>query len=165
MTVRIPASNPRHPRIIAGSLALMLLAVSGCGLFGRGAAVQEQAVPVRIHITGQADLNGGGNAAFVQVYQLADNSALRNALPESFWQSPEQSLGDALLAMNQIQLFPGSEEALMLELAPGARYLGIAANLRAPDRDRWRAILAVDELGGRTVGVTVDSNTLSAELQ
>lgn len=139
------------------------LFAGGCGLF-RG-SVEESTVPLSVQVTGASDLNGGGNAAFVHIYQLSENAGFRNTPPESFWQAPDQAIGDGLLSSSQIQLFPGDDETVALEIGPDVRYVGIAANLRDPDRDRWRAVFPVEDLAGRTVHVTVDTNSLSTEIR
>ena len=43
-------------------------------------------------------------------------------------------------------------------------YIGIAADLREPAADQWRAIFPVDELEGREVTVSVGANALRVEV-
>lgn len=125
----------------------------------------QTAVPLTVSIAGTPDLNGGGNAAFVHVFQLSDNAAFRIAPHEAFWQSPDQALGASVIAANQVQLFPSANEVIRLELASDVRFIGVAANLRDPDRDRWRAVYSVDELIGSELRVTIGSDSMSSEVQ
>ncbi|HEX7071049.1 MAG TPA: type VI secretion system lipoprotein TssJ [Rhodothermales bacterium] len=152
-------------RLLATAIVMIVgaLALSGCR--GSRDTAEPRAVPLTVHVTGADDLNGGGNAAFVHVYQLADDAGFRNAPPESFWQAPDQALGSSMLSTSQVQLFPGEDETITVGLGSDTRYVGVAANLRDPDRDRWRAVFPAAELAGKSIHVTVDSNGLSAALQ
>lgn len=156
--------SPGATRALTAALIFgVVFWAGGCSLL-RGSA-DETAMPVPIIVTGEPDLNGGGNAALVYVYQLADDAGFRAAPHESFWQAPAELLGETLLGTNQVQLFPNASETLTVELQPGTRFLGVAANLRDPDRDNWRAVYSVEEVAQNPIQVTVGANALSAQIQ
>lgn len=142
-------------------LVLSLLVSSGCsgslGLFSSG--------PLEVSIRGQDDMNGG-NAARVRIYQLAGETSFRNTPLSSFWRNDEQALGRELLsAPHEIQLFPNDETTVELEVAEKTQYIGIAADLRDPDRDQWRVIRPLDELRGETVTVTVGMDRVQLSVE
>jgi type VI secretion system VasD/TssJ family lipoprotein len=144
-------------------LVVVGTSVAACGgvrnLFGRGGA------STTVQVTGAPDLNSGGNAAFVHIYLLTDNAMFRTASYEAFWQSPQEALGESMRSSSQVQLFPGTKESVELELQTDIRYVGVAANLRAPDRDRWRAVFPASDVEGNVLHVVVDANSLSAQVQ
>lgn len=154
-----------QPRTRFTALLLLTITIMTAGACRSTRLPTEQSIPLVVEVSGANDLNGGGNAAFVHVFQLTDNAGFRTTQAESFWQAPEQVLGDALRGANQVQLFPGANERLDLELNPDARFVGVAANLRDPDRDRWRAVLPASEVQGRILRVVVDANSLSVQVQ
>ena len=145
-------------------LSLLLLMILPLGACRSARPPQQPAVPLTVRLAGSPDLNGG-NAAFIHVFQLSDNASFRSAPYEAFWQSPDQALGGSMLSANQVQLFPSSMEELRLELSPDVRFIGVAANLRDPDPDRWRTVYSVDDLRGNNLQVTIGSDSVSSEVQ
>lgn len=117
-------------------------------------------------IVGEADLNGGGNAAVVRLYPLAGDANFRRAPVQSFWQNDEAALGEELVsAKREVLLFPGTNEAVELPLDDRAQFVGIAADLRDPDPDHWRAIYPVDEVRGQNVSIRVGERRLFVRLE
>lgn len=107
-------------------------------------------------------MNNGGNAAVVRVYRLASDSNFMRASIETFWLNDEQTLGDELVEpKDEILLYPNEERAIDLNVGPGVRYIGIAADLRSPDPVQWRKVFDAQELQGRQVSVTVGNDRLN----
>jgi type VI secretion system VasD/TssJ family lipoprotein len=117
---------------------------------------------MELTVHGGADMNNGGNAAIVRIYQLSGDSNFMRTSLETFWRDDEESLGAELIAPKQeILLYPDQERAIDLNIGDETRYIGIAADLRAPDPAQWRRVFDAQELRGRDVTVTVGSDRLN----
>jgi len=113
-------------------------------------------------VQGGPDMNNGGNAAVVRLYQLSGDSNFMRASLETFWRDDEETLGAELIAPKQeILLYPEQERAIDLNIGEETRYIGIAADLRAPDPVQWRKVFDAEELRGKQVTVTVGSDRLN----
>lgn len=121
--------------------------------------------PLEVALVGTDSLNGGGNAVVVRLYALAGDAAFQQAPVQSFWQDEAAALGSDLLGgAREVTLFPGAREQVQLQPDPRAQFVGIAADLREPARDGWRAVYPVSELRGRRVTVTVGVNAMAVDL-
>lgn len=122
--------------------------------------------PLEMHLTGQADMNNGGNAAVVRVYQLSGDTNFLNTPLASFWRDDAQALGNEMVTPPQeVLLYPNQTKMLELELVEATQYVGMAADLRSPEREAWRALYPVDELEGNTVQVSVAANQLQIDIE
>ena len=122
--------------------------------------------PLMMTVVGGEDLNGGGNAAVLRIYQLSGDANFRRAPVQAFWQDDEQALGAELVsAKREVLLFPGSTETVQIDLADDAAFVAIAADLRDPDPENWRAIYPADEVRGQAVGVVVGEDRLFVRLE
>ncbi|MEM1043046.1 MAG: type VI secretion system lipoprotein TssJ [Bacteroidota bacterium] len=146
-------ASVRNVRVVM--CALTVLALSGCS------RTPPPPTPTVVTLVGEANLNAGGNAAVVRIYQLAGDANFQRASAQAFWQSDEQELGDELLGSpREVQLFPNVTESADLVLGDETQFVGFAADLRLPDPDHWRAIYPVDAVRGKTVAVRVGENRL-----
>lgn len=117
-------------------------------------------------VVGEEDLNGGGNAAVLRIYQLAGDANFQRAPVQAFWQNDEQALGGELIsAKREVLLFPGSTEDVRIVIDDRAQFLAIAADLRDPDPDNWRAIYPVDAVRGKAMAVLVGDNRLFVRVE
>lgn len=149
-------------------LSALLIGASftGCRILRSSGSGCEEA---RVTLSAAGDLNsnpgesgGPGSAAVVRVYQLANDANFRGATLESFWQDDRQALGDELISSTEKQLYPGAQEILELQIREGVRFVGIAANLRHADRERWRQVYPAAGMCGEEVTVTIGANYVSA---
>ena len=150
-------------------LALVLvlsLAVGGCGLLGGGSEDPAAAGPGDppplppgpsvLTLVGEADMNAGGNAARVYLYPLTSDATFLATPVQVFWEDPEGALGADLGGpVRDATVRPGSTDTLEEVTLAGAAFLGIAADLRTPEGDGWRAVLPASQVRGRAVRVTV----------
>lgn len=142
---------------------LSLLSLAGLLLVGcrRAQLPPPPPAPLAVTVVGEADLNGGGNAAVVRIYQLAGDANFRRAPVQTFWQNDEQALGSELLSgKREVLLFPDATETVELTLDDRAQFVGFAADLRDPDPDHWRAIYPIGEVRGGSVEVRVGERRL-----
>lgn len=143
---------------------LLLIALLAVGLVGcRGS--RDAARPLGVVLAGEPDLNGG-NAAVVRLYALAGDANFTRVPPGTFWQDDQAALGDELIgAPREIVLFPQTTEEVTFALDTAAEFVGVAANLAAPDADRWRAIVPAETLRRKALRVTVGRTALTLDVR
>lgn len=120
---------------------------------------------LELTLAGEPDLNGGGNAAVVRVYQLSNDTNFRATPIESFWRDDRGVLGSEYVGHQQVLLYPDQETTLPIEVDKQARFIGVAADLRQPNQDLWRQVYPVSELRGNRVVVMVGSDQLTVEVR
>lgn len=119
---------------------------------------------IEVMLEGQSDMNDGGNAAVVHVYELKGENNFANTPLSAFWRDVEGALGGDLIASHQQRVYPDERETLTFDLKEGTQVLGVAANLRDPDQEEWRAYYSVEELGDE-IAVIVHSNRISVKAE
>jgi len=145
-------SHRNRMRIKATLLLFALLLATGCS------------TTIEVRTEGQADMNSGGNAAVVQVYELSGEGNFRDLSFRSFWQQ-DGSLGGTLIGTPwKKTVYPNDRKRFELEVADKTKFIGVAANLRNPDSEKWRALYPVEEVGD-WVSVTVHSNRISVSVE
>lgn len=141
------------PPLLLGLTALLL------------AACSPRIATGTLDLVGTSAMNGGGNAALVRVYQLNDDDAFRTVPLEAFWEDGADQLAPALTAEpRELLIYPEQRQQVELALAPTTRYVGVAADLRAPDGDAWRMIYPVLDVVRAPIEVTVGARELSFEV-
>ena len=151
-------------------LVALAFALGGCGLLGLGGSDPEAAPvvagpeetpplppgPTSLTLVGAADMNAGGNAARVYLYPPVSEATFLATPVQVFWEDPEGALGADLGGpVRDATVRPGSTDSLEEVTLDGAAFLGVAADLRAPEGDGWRAVLPASRVRGRAVRVTV----------
>lgn len=114
-------------------------------------------------MSGQSDMNGGGNAAVVQVYELSSEGSFQDISFRTFWQE-EGVLGKLVGSPHRQTVYPDETTTFELEVAENTRFIGVAANLRNPDSEKWRALYPVDKVGDR-LSVTVRDTRISVAVK
>jgi type VI secretion system VasD/TssJ family lipoprotein len=116
-------------------------------------------------MTGSPTMNNGGNAAVVKVYQLKGNATFKKVPVSAFWRDDEKALaGDLLGAPRKVTLYPSDSTSIEFQLIEKAQYIGVAANLRDPDREDWRSIHPVKGMGDH-VSVTVEEQRVAVNVE
>jgi len=110
-------------------------------------------------------MNDGGHAAVVKLYQLRAADAFRAAPLSTFWRDDTGVLGAELVASPRtLTVYPDTATVAAIEVADEAAYLGVAANLRNPNRDRWRSLHDLEKIGDK-VTVTVRRRRVNVEAE
>lgn len=142
-----------------GAVLLVLVLLSGC------CTLSQSRCAMNLSMVGTSDINGGGNACVVRVYELTSTANFHNATPEAFWQDDDAALGDEMLRSEEHRLEPNQREIFELEPGKETQFIGIAANLRNPDGDLWRRTFSVSSNRGKRIEVQVGSNSVSIDVQ
>lgn len=138
-------------RIKASLLLFCLLLAVGCSS------------TIEVRTAGQSDMNSGGNAAVIQVYQLSGEGSFQDLSFRSFWQK-QGSLAKLVGSPSRRTVYPDETERFTLEMAEDTKFIGVAANLRNPDSEKWRALYPVEEVGD-WLSVTVHSSRISVNVE
>jgi len=151
-------SFPLQPCLLA-VVVLLAVSLAACG--------SSEPLRIPMALEGRSDMNSGGNAAIVRVYQLSSGTTFRQAPIISFWQDDEGVLGtDLVVPKVQRTLYPNEVEELTLEIHDDARYIGVAVDLRDPDADHWRQLFAIDEVSsGEPLVVRIGERRLQLALE
>lgn len=131
------------PTLAALFLASMSLATAACG--GKAPPpscdLPEQ---TGIILDGSDRLNpdetGRSLPTIVRVYQLKEVSKLEMASFEEVWRNGEETLGDAVLGMDEVTLYPGRRIVRGFERNPEATHIAAVAIVRRPSGVSWRTI-------------------------
>lgn len=153
--------NHQHHRLLLSLGCLALLLTAGCSTLKRSTGPE----PVQVTVSGTSNLNSGGNAAFVHVYELTSETSFRNATLETFWQDPDAALGQERVESRRIRLNPGQDTTFVFDPAAQTLFVGVAANLRQPDREQWRQIYPVSGMLGKQLFVVVGETTVTASVR
>jgi type VI secretion system protein VasD len=143
--------------LLAGSGALALLTLAGCGPEGPGS--------VTIAATGSAGMNPGPDGAdrpvTLTVLQLRGTGAFDGA---DFFalQNPSAALGGDLVKADQIALAPGGTASKVIGLDPSTTAVGIVGGFRDPGGKVFRVKVGVSPTAnvGLMVGVSGSGLTL-----
>lgn len=118
-----------------------------------------------VSYVGTPDMNNGGNAAVVKVYQLSADGNFSSAPLSAFWRDDQGTLGTELVRPpRKVTLYPSEQKTVTFELAEKTKFLGVAANLREPDREQWRSIHSVEGMGDE-VAVTVETSQIAVDVE
>jgi type VI secretion system VasD/TssJ family lipoprotein len=119
---------------------------------------------VEVMMRGRTDMNSGGNAAVVQVYELSGEGNFLNTSARTFWQGDGALSGVLVGSPRRNTLYPNETRTFELELADETKFIGVAANLRDPASEEWRALYPVKDVGDR-LSVTVHDSRISVSVE
>ncbi len=124
----------------------------------------------RLTISSTANLNLNDSdeplPVMLNVYQLGDDKAFTEASFTDLWKKDLAILGDSMLTKETLTINPASQERLTFERHAQARYIGVMAIFRKPEKEEWRAVAPVaDGFFGRKFSskltVNLKSNTVA----
>lgn len=130
-------------------LGLCLMA-SGCGAAPMAPSACETPATIEVALESGPLLNpdaaGRALPTEVRLYRLRDAAAFETVAFDTVWQSDTDALGDALLGVDSLTLYPG--EATTGAIAPGsdAHALVAMAIVRQPAGHTWRTIIELADL-------------------
>lgn len=130
------------------SLVVLLFFASSC-------AVTE------VTINGTTRQNDGGSAADIYIYQLAGEDAFQNVQLNTFWLKGEEELATDLLKKEPlVKILPDETRVIRVKNIKGAKYLGIAADLRQPDARNWKDTIKLKRWGKKKAIVTIGATRI-----
>ena len=152
----------KHNRLVH-TLIMQISLVVGLSVAAVGCSGTKPPPPVALTVVGTPQLNLG-NAAIVRIYELNNDTNFRNATLETFWQDDRAALGNELVNSQQFMLYPDAVENIQVDPGEETRFIGIAANLRQPDREQWRQVYPVEDLRGKQVMIEIGEDRILLEV-
>ena len=143
-----------RPALLAAALVAVLAGCSG------GGAVPAPDRDVAVALAGAPDMNAGGNAAVVRLYQLTGEAPFALVPLEEFWADDDAALGRTLVSKREVLLYPEEVRAVPLVLDARTTHVGVAADFRSPGLDDWRAVLPAARVLTDGLGVLVADSAL-----
>jgi len=144
---------------LSGILILILAAFAA--VFQSGCS---KVPPIQIALTGTKDMNNGGSAVLVCVYQLKKNASFISVPLDSFWREKGKSFqGDISAPPMEIMLAPGDARTFLIQPNSETVYIGAAADFRNPNLKNWRQIYPVPYRTVRGLRITVGKDSLRIE--
>jgi len=111
----------------------MILIILGC-------SISRQ---LNIKISGDENLNGGGYAVEVCIFQLKNDTNFLLATIESFWQDYKDFASDLVEPPIKIMLKPEEKKPLKFSISNETKFIGAAANFYSPDKKGWRQVYPI----------------------
>lgn len=137
----------------SAGLASLLASLSASAVVVLGACAHEPPAPpspcttpepVRLSLTASVrlnpDENGQSLATTVRVYQLKDTAKLVEANLDQILDGDKALLGEDLVSMQELTLYPGEKAAPTMVRGEGATSVAVVAMFRRPNGPSWRAI-------------------------
>ncbi len=114
-----------------------------CGGTPRPSCDPQENANLRIEATDRLnpDEDGRPLPTKVRIYQLANIGAMETATFEEIWEHDADTLGDAMLGMDEVWIYPESRMNRQFERNPEANYIVGVAIVRRPTGVSWRTIL------------------------
>jgi len=107
--------------------------------------------PANLWIQGSDSLNPDASGeplpTLVRVYQLSNLGELEQASFEQMMTSPDEVLGETLLAAEEVTVYPGRSTFRSFERDPSANYVVGVAVVRQPSGSQWRSVLSMPSCG------------------
>jgi type VI secretion system protein VasD len=89
------------------------------------------------------DANGRSLPTIVRLYQLRDVGALEQASFQEVWRTPEEALGESLISVDELTIYPDQTIRRGLDRDPDANYLVGMGIFRTPVGSTWRSVLTL----------------------
>lgn len=119
---------------------------------------------IRVTMEGKPEMNGGGNAAEVEVYELKSKGNFEDLSPGAFWY--ETGVKESVLVRppRTRTVYPDATKKFKLEVSDKTKFIGVAAKMRAPDKNEWRALYPVEEVGD-WLSLSVHESKIDVEVE
>jgi type VI secretion system protein VasD len=156
------------PAIARFSLSLLLSSMVVFGMLGGCSTPPPKPLPptiVQIALSADPGVNpdsrGRASPIVVRVFELKTLAAFNDADFFSLWDREKETLGEDLVAREEIQLRPGEQKKLERTLAPQARHIGVLAAYRDLERAKWRGTLTPAPNKTQAAAVALDARNVS----
>lgn len=143
------------------SAVIAIAALAGCA----GSPKPLPPTVVQIALSADAGVNpdnrGRASPVVVRVLELKTLAAFNAADFFSLWEREKETLGEDLVAREELLLRPGEEKKLDRKPLPETRHIGVIAAYRDLERAKWRGAYAVVAHQTQTIAVVLDARNVS----
>ncbi|PWB31963.1 type VI secretion system lipoprotein TssJ [Pseudomonas sp. SDI] len=130
-------------KIVASLLTLLWLA--GCSALSPYSSLTKLNLTLDASDQLNPDLNDRPSPIVLQLMALKHPVAFENSDFFSLYERAQDSLGDDLVAREELELRPGETRQLKLSLTRGSRYVAVLAAYRDLPETQWRYVIPVRE--------------------
>ncbi len=143
------AGGPRTPQRNILSFALVCglasLWLAGCPSPRPSLCQLPDRNPLTIEASDRLNPDASGRSlpTIIRLYQLRDLGALERASFQEVWRAPEATLGESLVSVDEVTIYPEQVLRRPLERDPAANYLVGMGIFRQPVGTTWRSVLTL----------------------
>jgi len=132
-------------RALLLSVCSFTAAAVGCGSTRPNLCQLSDTSPLVVEASDRLnpDSNGRSLPTIVRLYQLRDVGALEQSSFQEVWQTPEAALGDSLLGVDELTIYPEQTVRRGLDRNPEANFLVGMGIFRQPVGSTWRSVLTL----------------------
>jgi len=132
-----------RPLLLRAGLCAWLASLTGCGAARPPACEVPEQANLVVEATRRINPDELGRSlpTVVRVYQLKNLGNIELARFDEVWRQPEDTLGDTLLAADEVTVYPGRRTVRVFERDPNANFIVGVAIVRRPAGLAWRSIL------------------------
>jgi type VI secretion system protein VasD len=106
---------------------------------------------LKLSIAVSADANPDGqnrpSPIVIRVYQLKDDAAFKDADFFALYDKEQPTLAASLISRQEFEVAPGAQKLVDYQLAPDAKFFGVAAGYRNIRDAAWRAEIGSQDKG------------------
>jgi type VI secretion system protein VasD len=147
------------------------LVLGGCSSSGappvQPAPSAVSIAPISVSFESSADTNpdprGRPSPILLRFYELDAIGSFNSADFVGLFEREQATLGNALLARQELQLTPGQRTQSRISLKPGTRFIAVAAAFRDLERANWRAVLDVQGKPSASIKVRLNGRSVRLE--
>lgn len=153
-------------------LSALLLALAGCGLFGKPKPVEIEIKPapaeagIDFMVVASPLINplpdGAPSSVVLRLYQLNGETAFVNANFRQLWEQDEKTLGPTMLGKAELVVDPGGVQRVKAPLVEGTTIVAVVVGFRNFEEAKWRAMVPMQ--GEKNFKLQADLKTLSVDL-
>jgi type VI secretion system VasD/TssJ family lipoprotein len=103
------------------------------------------------------DENGDPLPTVVRLYQLKTIGAMEQASFDDIWENATDTLGESLVSVDELVMYPGQSETRNLERDPTAFYIVAMAGVRRPQGQSWRTIMSLPQPAAQQAALAATS--------
>jgi type VI secretion system protein VasD len=106
---------------------------------------------LKLNVSASADANPDGqnrpSPIVIRVYQLKDDAAFKDADFFALYDKEQATLAASLVSRQEFEVAPGAQKVVDYQLAPDAKFVGVAAGYRSIRDASWRAEIGSQDKG------------------
>lgn len=136
----VPVSSFSAEKILIVLTSALLV---GCGAAQRTSCPVPEQGAIVFHGSDRQNPDDRGRSlpTVVRVFQLSSIGELERASFQDLWRTPESSLGETLIGMEEVTVYPERRLSWPFERDDSARFLVAMAVVRRPIGESWRSII------------------------
>jgi type VI secretion system protein VasD len=140
-----------HPMIQTWRTLPIALLLASCLTLTACKSAPPKPQVLKLSVAVGADANPDGqnrpSPIVIRVYQLKDDAAFKDADFFALYDKEQATLAASLISRQEFEVAPGAQKVVDYQLAPDARFIGIAAAYRNIRDAVWRAQIGSQDKG------------------